>query len=217
MRRFIVLTILLFTACGPSTNETVILISDTPIPPSTPLPASTALPAATSIPPSTPLPASTALPAPTAVPKQKIFPDDYSDNPYDPSIIGILDKDTTISNIFGDNNRDYVGFKVKENFFVEAINLIDYYGQDKIAFFAIQKNDKFTAEDDITKMLSYGHFGPESSYNKVGQNILYYSKNMDSNRDKVVLDPGDYVMRIQQGNSENASYEFKLIIRAKNK
>ena len=91
MRRFIVLTILLFTACGPSTNETVILISDTPIPPSTPLPASTALPAATSIPPSTPLPASTALPAPTAVPIQKIFPDDYSDNPYDPSIIGILD------------------------------------------------------------------------------------------------------------------------------
>ena len=66
-------------------------------------------------------------------------------------------------------------------------------------------------------MLSYGHFGPESNYNKVGQNILYYSKNMDSNRDKVVLDSGDYVMRIQQGNSENASYEFKLIIRAKNK
>ena len=66
MRRFIVLTILLFTACGPSTNETLILISDTPIPPSTPLPASTA------------------LPAPTAVPKKKIFPDDYSDNPYDP-------------------------------------------------------------------------------------------------------------------------------------
>ena len=217
MRRFIVLTILLFTACGLSTDETVILISDTPIPPSTPLPASTALPAATSIPPSTPLPASTALPAPTAVPIKKIFPDDYSDNPYDPSIIGILDKDTTISNIFGDNNRDYVGFTVKENFFVEAINLIDYYGQDKIAFFAIQKNDKFTAEDDITKMLSYGHFGPESNYNKVGQNILYYSKNMDSNRDKVVLDSGDYVMRIQQGNSENASYEFKLIIRAKNK
>ena len=66
-------------------------------------------------------------------------------------------------------------------------------------------------------MLSYGHFGPESNYNKVGQNILYYSKNMDSNRDKVVLDSGDYVMRIQQGNSENESYEFKLIIRAKNK
>ena len=108
MRRFIVLTILLFTACGLSTDETVILISDTPIPPSTPLPASTALPAATSIPPSTPLPASTALPAPTAVAIKKIFPDDYSDNPYDPSIIGILDKNTTISNIFGDNNRDYV-------------------------------------------------------------------------------------------------------------
>ena len=46
---------------------------------------------------------------------------------------------------------------------------------------------------------------------------LSYSKNMDSNREKVVLNPGDYVMRIQQGNSENASYEFKLIIRAKNK
>ena len=43
------------------------------------------------------------------------------------------------------------------------------------------------------------------------------SKNMDSDREKVVLNPGDYVMRIQQGNSENASYEFKLIIRAKNK
>ena len=40
---------------------------------------------------------------------------------------------------------------------------------------------------------------------------------MDSNRVKVVLNSGDYVMRIQQGNSENASYEFKLIIRAKNK
>ena len=52
------------------------------------------------------------MPAPTAVRIQKIFPHDYSDNPYDPSIIGILDKDTTIldkerqyyTNEYGDPN-----------------------------------------------------------------------------------------------------------------
>ena len=37
---------------------------------------------------------------------------------------------------------------------------------------------------------------------------------MDSYREKVILNSGDYVMRIQQGNSENASYEFQLIIKA---
>ena len=49
------------------------------------------------------------------------------------------------------------------------------------------------------------------------ENILYYSSNLDSPREEVILEPGDYVFRIQQGNNENASYIFVIELSKKSK
>ena len=202
-----------------------------PLPPATPLPAKSPLPAITPLPALQPIPASTYLPTDTQIPTSTplpiatpisqydsvIFPEDYSDDPNNPTDLGYIESDLYILNEFGDNNRDYVLFSIKENFYSDSIKLLSYKGEDKIAFFAIEANNKFTANDDISKMIAYGHFGPDSEYNKIDENILYYSSNLDSPREEVILEPGDYVFRIQQGNNENASYIFVIELSKKSK
>ena len=139
---------------------------------------------------------------------------DYSNNPLEPTILKFEANQIIISNDFGGIERDYVTFNIPENFIVDSIILNSFTGKDQIAFFAIQKNNKYTAQDDITKMISYGHFGPGSERNKIESNILYYDKNTDQkSRVKVNLASGDYTFRIQQGTNSNASYSFEVLLK----
>ena len=167
-----------------------------------------------------PKPTPTKIPKPTPTKTSKlpevIIPSslDYSNNPLEPTILKFKSNKIIISNEFGGNDRDYMNFNVPENFMVDSIILKSFTGEDQIAFFAIQKNNQYTAQDDISNMVAYGHFGPGSEHNKIQNNILYYDKNIDQkSRVKVNLGYGDYTFRIQQGTSSNASYSFEVLLK----
>ena len=138
---------------------------------------------------------------------------DYSDDPSNPTFIEFNDNNILISDNFGGIDRDYVTFTVPENTKVKYIILNSFVGEDDIAFFALENNNKYTALDDINKMISYGHFGPGTDFNKIGSDILYYDKNLDQKtREKIELEPGEYTFRLQQGTSLNASYSFTVYL-----
>ena len=181
-----------------------------PISTKTPKPTPTKIPK--------PTPTKIPKPTPTKIPKPPVVSTpsslDYSNNPLEPTILKFEANQIIISNDFGGIERDYVTFNIPENFIVDSIILNSFTGKDQIAFFAIQKNNKYTAQDDITKMISYGHFGPGSERNKIESNILYYDKNTDQkSRVKVNLASGDYTFRIQQGTNSNASYSFEVLLK----
>jgi len=173
------------------------------------------------------LPTKTATPIPTVVitpvlPTQIATPvildndsnnreldSDFSDDPKNPTFLEFSNNEILISDGFGGFDRDYITFTVPENSQVKSIILKSFTGEDDIAFFALENKNKYTALDDISKMISYGHFGPGTDFNNIGSDILYYDKNTNQKtREKVVLESGDYTFRLQQGNSANASYSF---------
>ena len=186
-----------------------------PLPPtstSVPPTATRVPPTPTLVPPTvTPVPptATQVLPTPTSIATKEALYSDYSDDPKNPTFIEFTENKILISDQFGGIDRDYITFTVPEKAKVKSIILKSFTGEDKIAFFALEKNNKYTVNDDITKMISYGHFGPGTDYSQVGNDILYYDKNIDQKtREKVELGPGEYTLRIQQGTSANASYEL---------
>ena len=67
-----------------------------------------------------------------------------------------IDKKLIISDNFGGLDRDYINFIVPQGETVKSMILESFTGEDKVAFFALQKNDKYTANDDINLMISYG-------------------------------------------------------------
>ena len=138
---------------------------------------------------------------------------DYSDDPSNPSLIKPQQNKLVIDNSFGDGNKDYVTFIVPENTQITKIILEEYSGEDKIAFFAIQKGGKYTAKDETTEMLIYGHFGPDAGLRTVGNNILIMpNPDVLNTIQEKILNPGQYTMRIQQGSSTDASYTLVAYI-----
>ena len=102
----------------------------------------------------------------------------------------------------------FLNLDIPEGFILEELIVEKYEGKDEIAFFGIQKGETYTAGDDITEMISWGHFGPNS------KDILYYSDNLEfKNKVKVTLDSGLYSIRFAQDNYKDANYHLigKLI------
>lgn len=79
---------------------------------------------------------------------------------------GELKLHNTVVNV----DKDYVSFTTGSDP-ITAIYLTKYVGVDLIAFFAIQAGTAWTAGNDITQMVTYGHLGSGGSM-PVGTNIL---------------------------------------------
>ena len=102
---------------------------------------------------------------------------------------------------FTDKVNIYLNLEIPKGFRLKELIVEKYEGKDKIAFFAIQEGTTYTAGDNILKMVSWGHFGPESG------NILFYSDNLESkNKVPVTLSSGKYSIRFAQNNYKDAKY-----------
>lgn len=102
---------------------------------------------------------------------------------------------------FTDKVNIYLNLDIPKGFMLKELIVEEYEGKDKIAFFAIQEGTTYTAGDNILKMVSWGHFGPESG------NILFYSDNLESkNKVPVTLSSGKYSIRFAQNNYRDAKY-----------
>jgi hypothetical protein len=79
---------------------------------------------------------------------------------------GELKLHNTVVNV----DKDYISFTTGADP-ITAIYLTKYVGVDLIAFFAIQAGPAWTAGNDVTQMITYGHLGPGGGLD-VGSNIL---------------------------------------------
>ena len=122
----------------------------------------------------------------------------------DPTPTSIPDpKEIIIKVEFKEEINLFLSLDVPEGYILEKLIVDKYDGEDEIAFFGIQKGETYTAGDDITKMISWGHFGPNS------KDILYYSDNLEfKNKVKVTLDSGLYSIRFAQDNYKDANYHL---------
>ena len=121
-------------------------------------------------------------------------------------------KEINLDVVFKDKVNLYLNLDVPKGFVLKELVVKKYEGDDKIAFFAIQKSSTYTAGDDISKMVAWGHFGPESG------NVLFYSDNLEfKNKVPVKLSSGSYSIRFAQNNYKEAKYKLvgKLISASK--
>ena len=204
--------VFLFSSC--QDNDSIILditsasnATSTPTPLPTPTLTPTPIPTPTLTPTPKPTPTLTPTPIPTPAKTKPLSTysniKDYSNDPNFPTLVNIIENKIIILNSF-DNSRDYIKFIVPEEKSVISFVLNDYDAEDPIAFYALQDGDIYTAGDDVTKMVAYGHFGPGTDNSRVGENILKEFNVIPENFIK--LSTGIYTMKIQQGNNIKGFY-----------
>ena len=91
-----------------------------------------------------------------------------STNALVPNVLGPLDHTLLIQGDIVRADADFVRFDVPPGFRLRSIVLTHYASADAIAFYAVQRKEVFDAGTDVSKMMSYGHFGPSD----LGRNLI---------------------------------------------
>ena len=136
-------------------------------------------------------------------------------------LIEILILEDTTKHIvrFDENSiRRYIQLVIPGNKALSSLILDKYIGDDKIAFYGIYKTaELWEPNEEVVPLLSaWGHIESEKF---IGKNILSYSTNLDLTIDQrvnngyVELGSGVYIMLVQNGNIDNAEYEFSFILK----
>lgn len=92
-----------------------------------------------------------------------------SGNALQPSLLNVSGLQTVL--VHGSvvrNDADYLTWNIPSGFRLKSVRLVRYVSDDKVAFYAIQRAPVFDAGVDVTRMLVYGHMGPQD----LGVNVL---------------------------------------------
>lgn len=95
-----------------------------------------------------------------------------SGNPLQPSPVFVQQARTVImhgSVVRGD--ADYIRWDIPVGQRLEAMRLVHYVSSDPIAFFALQTAPVFDAGVDVSRMLIYGHMGPQDLRRNVVRDV----------------------------------------------
>ena len=95
-----------------------------------------------------------------------------SGNALQPSLLSLQQARTVLlhgSVVRGD--ADYIRWDIPVGMKLQAMRLINYVSDDQIAFFAVQRAPTFDAGTDVTRMVTYGHMGPQDLKRNVLQDI----------------------------------------------
>lgn len=85
-----------------------------------------------------------------------------SGNPLQPSVLPARAAHTYLihgSVVRGD--ADYISWSVPAGHQIASVRLVHYESEDAIAFYALQRAALFDAGVDVSRMVSYGHMGPQ--------------------------------------------------------
>lgn len=96
-----------------------------------------------------------------------------SGNPLQPSVLSFQQARTVVlhgSVVKGD--ADYIRWDIPIGQSLKAVRLVHYVSSDPIAFYALQRAPVFDAGIDVSRMLVYGHMGPEDLKRNVLQNLV---------------------------------------------
>ena len=168
----------------------------------------------------TPTPVNEPKPIPTPTPKPIPTPTPVLIPTPTSELIEILILEDTTKHIvrFDENSiRRYIQLVIPGNKALSSLILDKYIGDDKIAFYGIYKTaELWEPNEEVVPLLSaWGHIESEKF---IGKNILSYSTNLDLTIDQrvnngyVELGSGVYIMLVQNGNIDNAEYEFSFIL-----
>jgi hypothetical protein len=127
---------------------------------------------------------------------------EFSTNPLAPTLIAQLPESSEVLILHGSvrqGDADYVRIDVPPMRSLASLKLVHYRSEDKIAFFALQRSVVFDAGVDTSRMIAFGHFGPE----KLGQNLV-------ENLTAAQLSAGPIVLWMQQTGSQSTDYAFEL-------
>ncbi|NDF04874.1 MAG: hypothetical protein EB066_00330 [Betaproteobacteria bacterium] len=95
-----------------------------------------------------------------------------SGNPLQPSVLSLQQARTVVlhgSVVAGD--ADYIRWDIPFGQSLKTVRLVHYVSSDPIAFYALQRAPVFDAGFDVSRMLVYGHMGPEDLKRNVLQNL----------------------------------------------
>jgi hypothetical protein len=86
---------------------------------------------------------------------------ELSNDPMRPSAVGNLEHTLLVHGDIVKDDADFVSLDVPAGFRLRSVEFVLYESDDKVSFYAMQRNGVFDAGTDPTRMLAYGHFGPE--------------------------------------------------------
>lgn len=86
---------------------------------------------------------------------------ELSNEPMAPSRIGEVEHTLLVHGEIVRGDADHVALEIPEGYRLRSAEFVLYESDDRIAFFAMQRKEVFDAGVDTTRMLAYGHFGPE--------------------------------------------------------
>ena len=95
-----------------------------------------------------------------------------SGNALQPSFLSLQQARTVVlhgSVVRGD--ADYIRWDIPVGLKLQAMRLIHYVSDDQVAFFALQRAPTFDAGTDVTRMVTYGHMGPQDLKRNVLQDV----------------------------------------------
>lgn len=126
-----------------------------------------------------------------------------SANPLQPSVLNTMGT-TRIFLIHGSvvrNDPDYVRWDIPAGYRLQAVRLVSYESDDNIAFYAIQRSAVFDAGVDVSRMLVYGHMGPQD-----------LSRNVVAAVADDQLGAGSMTLWFQQTGTLQTTYAFEIAL-----
>ncbi len=126
---------------------------------------------------------------------------ELSSNAMQPNQMGNLNHAVLIHGAVVAGDADYVTFEVPAGFRLGSATFISYESTDRIAFYAMQRKAVFDAGFDTTRMLAFGHFGPED-----------LSRNLLATLPASQLGGGPLTVWVQQTGSTKTRYALLITI-----
>ena len=124
-----------------------------------------------------------------------------SGNPLQPSVVSLQQTRTVVlhgSVVRGD--ADYIRWDIPIGQSLKTVRLVHYVSPDPIAFYALQRAPVFDAGIDVTRMLVYGHMGPQDLNRNVLQNLA-----------PAQLTAGPMTLWFQQTGPQPTEYAIELV------
>lgn len=91
-----------------------------------------------------------------------------SGNPLQPSVLATGTQTMLIHGSVVRNDADFVRWEIPAGHRLASVRLVQYVSDDLVAFYALQRAAVFDAGVDVSRMLVYGHMGPQD----LSRNVL---------------------------------------------
>jgi len=124
-----------------------------------------------------------------------------SGNPLQPSVLSLQQARTVVLHgSVARGDADYIRWDIPVGQSLKTVQLVHYVSSDPIAFYALQRAPVFDAGFDVSRMLVYGHMGPED----LKRNVL-------EKLPPAQLTSGPMTLWFQQTGSQATEYAIELV------